>query len=271
MTGTRAEEYGLANHLVETFAEFKQYYGIDDPKLLEPGWADFLIEALASPGVAVLLLVIGGAALYIELHAPGIGIGGFVATVCFLLFFWSRYLGGTADWLAIMLFVAGLSCLLLEVFVIPGFGIFGLGGGALVLASLILASQTFIWPQNEYQFEQLEHSLVTIAVAGICLIAVGVYLRKRLPRSPLLGRMMLEPPAGEEAEAIRRREALADFHALLDARGTTTTLLAPGGKARFGDVLVDVISAGEAIDRGVAVEVVEVHGNHVLVREVADG
>ena len=106
--------------------------------------------------MAVLLLVIGGAALYIELHAPGIGIGGFVAAVCFLLFFWSRYLGGTAGWLEVSLFVAGVSCLLLEVFVIPGFGIFGLGGGALVLASLVLASQTFLWPRNEYQFEQLE-------------------------------------------------------------------------------------------------------------------
>ena len=143
--------------MVENFAQFKQYYGLEnDPTLVEPGWADFLIQALASPGVAVLLLLIGGAALYIELHAPGIGIGGFVAAVCFLLFFWSRYLGGTAGWLEVTLFVAGVACLLLEVFVIPGFGIFGLGGGAMVLASLILASQTFILPQNDYQFDQLQ-------------------------------------------------------------------------------------------------------------------
>ena len=145
LTGTQAEEYHLANHVVDNFAQFKQYYGLEnDPTLVEPGWADFLIEALASPGVAVLLLVIGWRGLYIELHAPGIGIGGFVAAVCFLLFFWSRYLGGTAGWLEVLLFVAGVCCLLLEVFVIPGFGIFGLGGGALVLASLILASQTFL-------------------------------------------------------------------------------------------------------------------------------
>ena len=64
------------------------------------------------------------------------------------------------------LFLAGISCLLLEVFVLPGFGIFGLGGGAMVLASLILASQTFIWPRNEYQFDQLERSLLTIADRG---------------------------------------------------------------------------------------------------------
>jgi len=269
LSGTQAEECQLANHLVENFAQFKQFYGLEnDPMLVEPGWAEFLIQALASQGVAVLLLVIGGAALYVELHAPGVGIGGFVAAICFLLFFWSRYLGGTAGWLEVSLFVAGVSCLLLELFVIPGFGIFGLGGGVLVLASLILASQTFVWPQNEYQFDQLERSLLTIAAAGLGLILVAYFLRKRLPRSPLLGRMMLEPPDDEEAATIRRREALVDFHELVGTSGTTTTQLTPGGKARFGDLLVDVIADGEVIDRGTTIEVVDVRGSRVLVRKV---
>lgn len=269
LTGTQADEFHLANHLVENFAQFKQAYGLEsDPMLIEPGWADVLVQAMASHGVAVLLLVIGGAALYIELHSPGIGVGGFVAAVCFLLFFWSRYLGGTAGWLEVSLFMAGVSCLLLEVFVIPGFGIFGLGGGALVLASLILASQTFIWPRNEYQFEQLTQSLLMIAVAGFGMIMVGIFLRKRLPRSPLFGNMMLEPPVGEEAETIRRREALVDFHELLGTTGTTTTQLTPGGKARFGDRLVDVMADGEVIDRGKLIEVIDVRGSRVLVKEV---
>ena len=127
--------------------------------------------------------------LYVELHSPGVGIGGFVALVCFLLFFWSHYLDGTAGWLEALLFVAGVSCLLLEIFVIPGFGIFGLGGGAMVLASIVLASQTsksFI-PQNEYQRDQLLTSLLTIAAACVGMIVVAVFLRSRLPRSRLFG------------------------------------------------------------------------------------
>jgi membrane-bound serine protease (ClpP class) len=128
--GIRAEEYHLANYVVDNFAQFKQCYDLEnDPTLVEPGWASVLLDALASPGIAVLLLIIGGSALYFELHAPGVGIGAFVALVCFLLFFWSRYLGHTAGWLEALLFVAGVSCLLLEIFVIPGFGIFGLGAG----------------------------------------------------------------------------------------------------------------------------------------------
>lgn len=271
LDGIQADEYHLVNNVVENFAAFKQLYGLqNDPTLVEPGWADFLIRALASPGVAGLLLFIGVAALLIELQAPGTAVGGFVAAVCFLLFFWSHYLGGTAGWLEVTLFVAGVACLLLEIFVIPGFGIFGLGGGAMVLASIILASQTSgsIIPQNEYQFEQLQNSLLTIGAVGLGVIVLGAFLRKRLPRSRLFGHLMLEPPAGEEAETIRRREALVDFRDLVGTRGTATTQLTPSGKARIGDLLVDVMADGEVIDRGAAIEVVEVRGSRVLVREV---
>ena len=270
LSGATAEQYRLINRTVNDFGGFKRFYGLEhDPALVEPAWADTVIQGLASPGMAILLLIIGGVGLYVELHSPGTLIGAFVAMICFLLFFWSRYLGGTASWLEVSLFLAGLICLLLEIFVIPGFGIFGLGGGILILASLVLASQTFVWPHNEYQMGQLERSLETVAGAMAGLIAVAVLLRRWMPKSTLLGRMLLEPPIGEEAETIRRREALVDFHDLLGQRGTTTTRLNPAGKARFADQLVAVMADGEAIDRGAAVEVVEVRGNRVLVREVA--
>ena len=54
----------------------------------------------------------------------------------------------------------------------------------------------------------------------------------------------------------------------MGATGTTSTQLTPGGKARFGDQLVDVMADGEAIDRGTPVKVVEVQGSRVLVRRV---
>src|SRR4029079_19487675 len=82
--------------------------------------ADYLIDALAAPAVAWLLLLIGGAALYAELQAPGIGVGGFVAGVCFLLYFWSKHLDGTAGWLEILLFAAGAIFSLPHILVMPG-------------------------------------------------------------------------------------------------------------------------------------------------------
>jgi membrane-bound ClpP family serine protease len=268
--GERAVEYGLATRTVEDFAEFRHCYGLEkDPALLEPGWADYLIEALASPGVAAFLLMVGFVALYIELHSPGVGIGGFVATVCFVLFFWSHYLAGKPEWLEVSLFVAGICCLLLEFFVLPGYAIFGLGGGILVLVSLILASQTSReWPQNAYQFAELQRSLLTIAGAGVGFVVVAVLLRKWLPSAPILGQVFLAPPSGEEAQTISRREALIDLHELHGARGVAATQLTPSGKARFGSRLVDVITDGDVIRRGTQIEVVEIIGNRVIVRAV---
>jgi membrane-bound serine protease (ClpP class) len=271
VSGSEAKQYRLADDVVEDFMAFQQLFGLkDDLELVEPGWAEFLIDALSSPAAAGLLLTIGFFAMYIELHTPGIGIGGFVAAVCFLLFFWSRFLGGTAGWLEALLFVAGLSCLLLEIFVLPGFGVFGLGGGLLVIASLLLASQTFVIPRNEYQFGQFERSLWILAGTAVGVFAAAYVSRCWLPRAPVFNRMFLEPPLGEEADTIRQREALVHFQDLVGARGTTTTQLTPGGKARFGNKLVDVMADGEMIERGTDVVVVEVHGNRVLVRLVEE-
>jgi membrane-bound ClpP family serine protease len=207
----------------------------------------------------------------VELHVPGIGVGGFLAAVCFLLFFWGHYLPGSPFWLEITLFLAGIACLLVEVFVLPGLVIFGLGGGAMVLISLVLASQTFVLPRNEYQVEKLEHTLLSIAGAGVGLIAACAVLRRWLPRAPAYRHMVLEPPAGEEARTISRHETRADLESLLGSQGVTTTQLSPAGKARFGNTLVDVISGGDFIPRNTPVTVAEVHGNRVLVRPVDNG
>ncbi len=257
VTGEVAARFWLAGHVAEDFVEFKRFYGLEnDPALLEPGWAEFLVDALASPPVAMFLLIVGFAALYVELQSPGIGIGGFCAAVCFVLFFWSRFLGGTADWLEVILFVAGVCCLLVEIFVLPGFGIFGLGGGLMVLASIVLASQTFLWPSSTDELRQLKGSLFILTGAGIGSIFLIMMIQRWLPSLS---------PATEARDAVRH-EALVDYDDLLGARGTTTTQLTPSGKARFENRLVDVIADCEVVPRGCEVEVVEVRGNRVFVR-----
>jgi len=267
LSGRQAVEVGLADFLVRDFAQLQKEFSLEEGvPWAEPGWAQHVIDLLARPEVAGLLLAIGFFALYFELHTPGIGLGGFIATVCFLLFFWSRFLGGTAGWLEVLLFLAGVGCLLLEIFVLPGFGIFGLGGGLMIIASLILASQTFIIPRNEYQVQQSMQSLLILMGAFLGVIVLACLARKWLPRMPVLGRMFLPPPEPEEVEHIRQREILADYQDLLGAVGITTTRLVPCGKARFGNRLVDVMADGELIDRGQKVIVTEVQGYRVIVR-----
>jgi membrane-bound ClpP family serine protease len=267
VTGDRAGELGMARHVVQDFAGFKHAYALEgEMALAEPSWADFLIDALAAPAVAWLLLLIGGAALYAELQAPGIGIGAFVAGICFLLYFWSKHLDGTAGWLEVLLFAAGVCCILLELFVLPGTAIFGLGGGLLIIASLVLASQTFVVPHNEYQMRELRDSMLGLLAAGVGVGVAAMIMRRYLPHSPLFSNLMLEPPSDAELEDLAHREALADFNHLLGHQGVATTQLTPSGKARFAGELVDVIADSEVIGRGTEVVVTEVQGNRVVVR-----
>lgn len=270
-SGVEADHFRLADHTVDNVAELRAIYGLeDDPTLVEPRWADLLVQMLATPAMAGLLLMIGGAAIYAEMHSPGVGLGGFVATVCFVVFFWSHFLGGTAGWLEVALFIAGVACLALEVFVLPGFGIFGLGGGALVVVSLILAGQTFILPQNEYQLGQLRASLLVVAGASLGIVAAAVLMNRWLPRAPILNQVMLAPLSDEAKKQLDRSESLVDFGRLLNQRGVTTTPLMPGGKARFGDEVVNVIAEGEFVSPQTTIVVVAVHGYRVMVKAVEE-
>ena len=272
LTGEEAQKYRLAKWVVENFTQFKQHYELqDDPTLVEPGWVDHLAHFLGRPGMIGVLIFLGGLGIYIELHSPGLGIGAFMAVVAFALFFWSRFLEGTAGWLEVTLFVTGCLCLLTEIFVLPGFVIFGLGGGALILTSIVLASQTFFIPQNEYQLARLENLLMALTFSVSGLVGAIWVLNHWLPHTPVLQHVFLAPPEGEEAEIISRREMLVDLDNLLGAVGLTTTPLGPGGKARFGNHLVDVISSGEFIARDSRVVVEEVHGNRVVVRLASGG
>ena len=262
LTGRSADSLGLVAHVVEDFAGLVQAYGLTgDIALSEPGWADRLLDALASPGLAWLLLLIGGVGLYIELHTPGFGLGGFVSMVAFIIYFWSQYLHGTAGWLEVMLFLAGLFCLAAEIFVLPGFGVLGLGGGVLVIVSLVLASQSFVLPSNDYQIRQLQWSLLGILGAAVGVSLMGVLLRRWLPATPVLRNVLLVPPAARD-ESLEE-ETLEE---LLGLEGTTTTRLAPAGKARIGGRLHDVTSDGPLVEPGMPIRVVEVRGGRVLVK-----
>lgn len=267
LAARRAQELEIASNVVDSFDQFKQLYGFEtDPRIAKPNWALELVEALSSPALAVLLLVIGCVGIYIELHSPGVGIGAFVAALAFLLFFWSNFLHGTAGWLEVLLFLGGIAFLLLELLVLPGVGVFGLGGGAMILVSLVLASQTFVFPQTELQRAEMRHSLTIVAAATVCVVAAAMVLRHYLPHAPVFRKLLLNPTPEEELAELEYREALADFSHLVGQQGTTATNLMPAGKADFGGQLVDVIADGLPIERGQPVVVVKARGSRVVVR-----
>jgi membrane-bound ClpP family serine protease len=155
----------------------------------------------------------------------------------------------------------------LEIFVLPGFGVFGLGGAGLILVSVLLATQTFVGlPQNEYQAGELQRGLTIVAAAGVGAILLISVMHRYLPHAPVFNRMVLAPPTDHEAAEISHRESLAHFEHLVGREGTTLTRLAPAGKARIEGELFNVIADGEFIEPGRQVTVVEVHGSRIVVR-----
>lgn len=269
--GNAAAEAGIVRMLVKDFVELRQFYQLDEKvPTVRATWAHRLVEFLAAPHVSGTLLFIGWFALMVEFMSPGLSVSGFVSGLCFLLFFWANTLNGTAGWLEILLFAAGLGCIALEIFVLPGFGIFGIGGGVLLIASLVLASQTFVIPQNAYELRQVPTSLFMVAAAGVGAFSSLFFMRRLVADSPLFRRVALEPADTQQQDEREYREALVHFEYLHGKRGRTTTQLTPSGKARFGDEIIDVVSEGDVVPLGADVCVAYVRGNEVVVRLIND-
>jgi membrane-bound ClpP family serine protease len=187
--------------------------------------------------------------------------------VCFALYFWIKFLAGTAEWLELILFAVGLICIGIEIFVLPGFGVFGIGGLAMAILGLVLMSQTFVIPKNTYQIEVLTQGLWIALGGAFGLIGGFIVVRMLFPHIPLFSGLVMD--AGDTA-AVEQAERVADFAHLLGQTGTTTTPLLPSGKARFGDEIVAVVSDGSAIGKGDAIRVTETHGNRVVVELVGN-
>lgn len=269
LTGSQLIELNVADHAAGNQAELLRLYGLqaDQVVALSDRWAVTSVERLASQTwFARTLLFIAFFALMSEASSPGLGVPGFISLICFLLFFWSQFLNGTAEWLEVLLFAGGVAALVVEIFVVPGFGVFGVGGVLMIILSIVLASQTFVIPRTVYQVEQLTGSLLTVLVACAGVASAMIVMRHALAHAPFLNRMMLAPPDETEAEQLDRRESLAERDYLVGQQGRSKTPLVPAGKAQFGHEVVDVVSDGELIEANQPVEVVQARGNRVVVR-----
>ena len=268
LSGENAERWFVARALVNDFEQVKVFYDLsEEPKLLTPTKTDRMLDSLASflasPMVSGWLLFGAMFLISTEVSSPGLSIPGFLGAVCLILFFWSQHFDGNAHWLEILMFVAGVIFILLEIFVIPGLGIFGIGGLLMVICSIVLASQTFIIPRNSEEFARLPVSLGMLAAAGGGFLVAAAVLRHALPNTPYFKKMMLKP-AADDTE-LSDRESVVDWSELQGKKGVSITQLMPAGKARINGQLVDVITDGKVVEKGEPVIVVEAMGNRVVV------
>ena len=244
----------------------------EDVQSSKHDWLDKVADFLCSEVVSVLLVMVGIICLILEFKLPGATLPIVIAAVCFVLFFWAHsQLSGQFPWLAVLLFVLGLIFLGLEVFVFPGSAVMGVSGIATILVSLALVT---IAHRPESQLEWMEFGRTLTIFGGAILAALGIalFLAAHVHQIPILNRLTLQPGGahGDLADEDGGAPTHEEMHpaAMLGAIGVSSTPLRPAGKVQFGEEFVDVVAEGGYIGPGTRVQIVEVEGNRVVVKEV---
>ncbi|HVJ81210.1 MAG TPA: NfeD family protein [Planctomycetia bacterium] len=277
LNGKQAVAYQLASTTVDDFGGLTSRLGVAGNVMkIADSWVDATVRFLNHPVVTVVVVVAGLLFLYVELAVAGMGIAGLPAALCFLLFFWSHFLGGTAGWLEVTLFVGGLACLGMELFVIPGFGVVGISGIGLIVLSLVMACQGFVLPRTVTDWKTMSETLMQLGAGTVVFIGGAAFLWRYVGNLPMFQRLMLKPADFETVSLATSTgttplaaDGLAmEAAAMIGAVGTANTDLRPAGKMRLGTQMFDVVADGFFVSAGRAVEVVSVSGNRIVVREV---
>lgn len=205
---------------------------------------------------------------------------GLVAVICFIIIVFSKYLTGLANWVEIVLLVVGIVLILIEFFVLPGFGIAGVLGVLFVLAGLfgmllINPPGKVPWPTNESDWSSLRQGVYGLVIGLGGFMAGVAILSRYLPRIKFLSGLILAqtlvPAGGVGARPSETRPPESTEPELeIGHVGVALTKLRPSGKARFGDAVVDVVATAEFLDVGTNVQIIEIHGNRVVVRSTDD-
>jgi len=197
-----------------------------------------------------------------------------VALIALLIFLAAPYLTGLADIWEILLVALGVILLLAELLVIPGFGLAGISGVLLILVGCIATfvpaePGPVVLPRMPTTWLGLQTGL-QVVFGGLALAMLAAWLlNKYLPAMPGARGLVLAAPAGSPATDLDwASDSLAPGPiARLGDWGRTLTTLRPAGKAMINGRRVDVIAEGQMIEADRPVEVVEVAGARIVVRE----
>ena len=274
LTNLQAEKrYGpdkkplLSLGTIESINELIEELGFAGTKVvrIEPTGAERVASWLTAIGP--LLLLVGIIGTYIEMKTPGFGVPGIVGVVSFILYFAGGYIAGLSGLEWTVVFVIGLGLFLLEIFVFPGTLFIGLIGGAMMLAALVMAMVDF-YPgmPTVPNFGALRASLFNVLLAFAVAIVVILLLSRYLLHVPMFHRLVAAGASGAGSD----RKVAEQQKSRLGEIGTTISPLRPGGKAQFGETILDVISQGEMIPRSTKVRVIGFSGTDSIV-EPAEG
>ncbi len=298
MTAGEAAGCGLASAIMPDRQTLLKGLGVNNPQVYEASITNTerVSRALGHPIWLVLLVIIALVALVWELKNPGTGLGYAVFGFSLGLMLWLAVFADSAGTLELILFLLGAVLLAVEFFLIPGFGVAGFTGFALVLISIVLA---FIpegalqgllpgtGPANPFQAELAYTGLLwaalailAVAIALVVLLVFGIKLpgMGRLALATEIGALQshvelvpeceLPENASADSSSAGVEQSNLEPGALVGKVGVTETILRPSGKVRMEGKNYDAITEGAWIDQGVEVKVMAEGPTALVVRTV---
>jgi len=164
----------------------------------------------------------------------------------------------------LLLFGVGVTLLAIEIFVIPGFGIAGIGGLLLIAISLINAMVEHVpgkWSPVSFSSETFSIPLLKVSLSFLGALALVLVAGKFLPKTKVFQSLTLGSVVPDAAED----------ETLMGLEGVAHSDLRPGGTAYIDNRKIDVVTLGNYIRRDTAVRIVEVHGNRIVVEDISHG
>ena len=229
-------------------------------------WRERLVNFIANPNIAFLLLSIGSLGLVFEMMTPGLIGPGVAGVICLGLGFLA--LGNLPfNWAGIAFIVLALVLAALEIFV-SGFGALGIGAVISLIIGGLLLFGSFGGGGAPANFTEISVSLWILAGVGGVLALIAGYLAVEMARSRAGSRW---------AGAGRRRGAAADSDGrseaghLIGQTGVVTAALQPRGIVALREETWSAVSNdGLGIPAGQQVQVVGVQGLLLTVAAIGE-
>ena len=248
-------ELGLADGSASSLLDVCTAENLTDDTIttVEESGLEKIAAFLTSPVVSGLLIAIGIVGLLIELLTTGIGAAGIIGISAWVLYFAGHALLDNIGWTAVIFFAAGLVFIILEAFVIPGFGVAGIAGIASILFSVFLIAPS------------VESGLITIGVALVAAVLLMVISMKNKKTRSLWKKLVLKDRTDAENGYTSPN---MDNSSYLGKEGVALTPLRPAGTIDIDGDRVDVVTEGDFLATGTKVKVIGLDGTRIVVRLV---
>lgn len=265
---SEAIKYDFCEAEVKSIDDIMKRSGVTEYETVEfeLSSTDKIIALFLNPFVSgiLILIIIGG--IYFELQTPGVGFPIMASVVAAILYFTPYYLNGLAENWEIIAFFAGVGLIAAEIFIIPGFGVAGIGGLILTLGSLILVMLN----NDSFDFSFVPMDNIFIAVSTTLLGLLGAIIVMFIGGVRLANSKAFTKIALSDVQD-RNQGFTSSFYrdrSMIGKKGTAYTILRPSGRVQIDGEIFDAFTRGNYIEEGTQVEVVSDEGTSLKVREV---